>query len=127
MVELAITSFPCFALSLLETNRNPSYTVETLRLLAAPNRSLYLLLGKGEMGRLKTWHDFETLSTLATFVEGNRSGTGRASFGKTYRIPMMDVSSSVVRDRLEKRLCCNHLLSEKVLDYIMRHRLYCTR
>ena len=38
--------------------------------------------------------------------------------------PLMDISSTTIRERLKKRLYCGHLVPGKVLDYIYQNGLY---
>ena len=38
--------------------------------------------------------------------------------------PLMEVSSTEIRERLSKKLYCNHLVPGNILDYIRRHNLY---
>jgi len=40
------------------------------------------------------------------------------------QIPLMEISSTEIRNRLEKGLYCGHLLPAKVWDYIQQHELY---
>lgn len=131
----------------------PSYTVDTLaRLRAAegPTRPMVLLLGADAFSRLESWHRWRELFTLAHVGVATRPGhdiavapgsalgaelaarrndpaalTGKsAGCVVPFSITALDVSATLVRDRLARGLDVAHLVPAAVLDYIGSHRLY---
>lgn len=138
MVAEALLPFPSFTLIDLERDEEtPSYTVDTLTLLQRryPEIDLFLLLADEAAMTLPTWKEVEKLLTIATPLLARRSKeepsletlpppirekvlSGRAE------IPLIEISSTQVRERIKKNLPCNHLIPEKVLDYIRKHQLY---
>lgn len=119
----------------------PSYTIETVQALiteANQNKekiALYLLLGQDILEKLADWKNIEELLTLANPLIGIRGGYDPAKIKlpniieKSCRSGMtttkvLDISSTWIRNRLKKRLHCQHLLPAKVLDFIYHHQLY---
>jgi len=88
-----------------------SYTIYTIRRLVQkfPDVQFVLLLTEEARSSFPTWEKVEEIQKLVevAFV-GHRSS----------------ISSTEVRERLQKGLDCKKFLSAKVLDYIEKHRLY---
>jgi len=89
-----------------------SYTVDSIRKFKG---ELFLLVGADIIDDLSNWKDGESLLELCKPVPVFKSGE-RGS---------MDINSTVIRERLSKKLYCGHLLPAKVLDYISQKELYC--
>lgn len=139
MVELAIRpikSFSCFEAELFR--EGPSYTIDTMRSLkhAHPSVEYHLILGEDALERLADWKDIDELIALAPPLVGSRSrGISKtihhlpskikkaAEKGMT-SIPVMEISSTTLRQRLKEGKYCGHLLSAEVLNYIHEYRLY---
>lgn len=138
MVERAIHDVPgCALLDWELMGSSPSYTVDTVRRWKRTRGGeLYLLLGEDLVTSLPQWKEIDTLLELAPPLVGSRPCTKislpedfapesleRIHAGHTV-IPIMDISSTVVRKRLSEERFCGHLLPAPVLDYIREHRLY---
>lgn len=108
MLRLALEAFPSqFHITTLELEREKlSYTVDTLRTLKTASQRLRLLLSDAE--DLDTWKDPQELRRLAPPLMG----------------PRCPISSTDIRERLKKKLCCAHLVPAKTLDYIQKNSLY---
>ena len=81
MVELATGDDARFAISRAELDRpGPSYTADTLRELRekATEDDLFLILGGDQAAALPSWHEPETVLSLATVAVVERA-TGRAT------------------------------------------------
>lgn len=138
MVTAAISPLPNFTLLDLELqNSMPCYTVDTIRALIAANhkKNYFLLLGEDAIEHFHEWREVEELVKLATPLIGsrttkffNRKGLKSALSSSIEKglteIPIMEISSTGIRDRLKKGLYCGHLLPAKVWDYIQQHQLY---
>ena len=135
MLRLSLEDLPCsepYEGELLAPP--PSYTVDTLKKMEGDQ--LYLILGEDLVGELDQWRDIEELLTRAPPLIGTRSGFSREKWDRlpqTLRVKIregmcqirgMDISSSLIRERLKKRVYCGHLLQEKVLAYIHQNGLY---
>ncbi len=133
MVELAIQGFPRFRVSRLELERpGKSYTIDTLRRLRAawPEARLFLIIGTDNVAQLSTWHDPQGILELCTVVAGSRlADRESADPGLVARMvlvdtPVLQLSSTQIRQRLGQGLPVRYLLPEKVEEYIRRRGLY---
>ena len=145
MARLAVRGNRAFAVSTLETRRRgPSFTIETLREVAAdsPRARLYLLMGADSLDEFATWREPEAILRLATLAVAERPGIARralrrrsavsargASSARGARIEWLDnaeiaVSSSIVRTRVREGRSIRYMVPDTVAAYIARHRLY---
>ncbi len=118
----------------LEIEREgPSYTVDTLRALhdRHPDTALTFILGADIASTLSTWHEAPELPGLASFAVALRAG-GRPIIEPTHvgfpivglHMPMIDASSSLVRERVRRCLPVEELVGRPVASYIAEHGLY---
>jgi len=139
MVYLAIDNIPHFRLIDIETERpGPSYTIDTLKELQRdyPDHDFRLLMGYDAMRSFHEWKDPEEIVKIAPPVIACRNGkdfnmeVAEKDFVHQKLkqgicpIPIMEISSTDVRDRIQKGLYCGHLLPPKVLDFILDNHLY---
>ena len=129
MIQLAIAPIAGFRLIDWEIHaKAPSYTIDTVRRLSEDRSlKLYLLLGDDQVARFSFWKEAEELVRMAPPLVGSRAGkeANPPLLGsQTIKIPVFDISSTQVRERLNKKLPCEHLLPASVLDYIRKHQLY---
>lgn len=133
MVELAIQGFPRFEASRLELERpGKSYTIDTLRHLrhSWPAAQLYLIIGADNVAQLATWHDPQGILELCTVVAGSRLSAGEgadpALVARMVLVdtPVIQLSSTQIRQRLGQGLPVRYLLPEKVEEYIRQRGLY---
>lgn len=133
MVNLAIEAIPSFSLLTWECHQPPpSYTVDTLRKLhdSFPEVHWKLLLGFDSAINLEKWKEPNEILKLATPLIGARSGFDDENLLKKNKIvlnqiPLLGISSTMIRQRLKQKLYCGHLIPQKVMDYIFLHNLYC--
>ncbi|GMA59986.1 nicotinate (nicotinamide) nucleotide adenylyltransferase [Alicyclobacillus fastidiosus] len=108
----------------------PSYSVDTVR--ACQNwytqTQFFFLLGTDSLAQLPTWHGAEELSQRIAFYVARRSGHPFAATldavqsvlsdvrATAIEMPLLDVSSTWIRERLEKRLDVFGLVPPLVLD-----------
>ena len=139
MVELAIRPIEAFTCLEAELFREgPSYTIDTIRALkhAHPSVEYHLILGEDSLERLSEWREIEELIAIAPPLIGNRTANLSEGFhhlpskikkavqkGMT-PIPVMDISSTELRQRLKEGKYCGHLLPAEVANYIKEYRLY---
>jgi nicotinate-nucleotide adenylyltransferase len=132
MVTAAISPLPHFTLLDLELQHTvPCYTIDTIRaLIAADHKKTYfLLLGEDALEHFHEWREVEELVKLATPLIGSRNNSKAVTVSAAIKrglttIPIMEISSTGIRDRLKNDLYCGHLLPAKVWDYIQQHQLY---
>ncbi len=143
MVRLGISLFPKFQLIEFELERPaPSYTIDTVKALKQRFEDqreivqLHLILGGDTLPHLPLWREVEELIRLAPPLIGSRGGGYPSTMPRFSSqilaivthgltpIPMMDISSTMIRERLCQQKTCRHLMPANVLDYIEAHQLY---
>ena len=134
MVRLAIDGEPRFTLSRIELERSgPSYTIDTVRELRAarPGAQWFLVIGQDQYAGFHTWNGWQELLGLATLAIADRPDAKHvvdpqvlAVPHEAVALPMMDVSSTDIRARVEHGQGIADLVPEPVARYIARHRLY---
>jgi nicotinate-nucleotide adenylyltransferase len=134
MVRLAIAGEPRFVLDRSELRRRGvSYTLDTVReyAAAAPGDERVLILGQDQYASLHTWRDWRELLGLVTLAIANRPGavlTVNPQIAQvahqTVLLPMMDVSSTEIRRRIEAGEPIAGLVPDAVARYIDQRRLY---
>jgi nicotinate-nucleotide adenylyltransferase len=139
MVELAAGGDARFAISRAELDRpGPSYTADTLHELRenATNDELVLILGGDQAAALPSWHEPETVLSLATVAVVERSNWSRNAIGikigrlrgaeriRYLDMPIIQISSSAIRRRVSEGKPIRYLVPDKVANYIGANGLY---
>jgi nicotinate-nucleotide adenylyltransferase len=119
--------------------RGVSFTVDTLRSIRAshPDAELTFILGADTAATLPSWREPRELLDLAGLAVAARSGADReqvvAAVGVLggdpadvtfLRMPAIDVSASMVRERVAAGQPVADLVGPAVAGYIADHRLY---
>jgi nicotinate-nucleotide adenylyltransferase len=137
MTRRALQGIDVFSLLDWEAQHSgPSYTIDTVKRWKAENPGeLFLLLGEDQLPHLHHWKEVETLFTLCRPLIASRekqsipanelSAPVQALIaqGRT-KSPILEISSTQVRQRLKNGCYCGHLVPYLVLDYIQEHGLY---
>ncbi|WP_156291131.1 nicotinate-nucleotide adenylyltransferase [Oceanobacillus salinisoli] len=129
MLELAIRSNTYFKLNTMEMERTgKSYTIDTIKTLKNqhPEHEFFFIIGADMVEYLPHWHKIEELMELIQFVGVQRSGY---KLNTTYPImevdiPLIDISSSMLRGRLRKQEPAKYIVPDEVYRYIREKRLY---
>ena len=121
----------------LEVERGgPSYTVDTLRAIkqSDPEAELTFILGADMARTLPAWREPRALVELARLAVAEREDAGRgevlralAPLGARVRfleMEMLEVSSSIVRERVRDGEPIEGLVAPAVAEYIAAHGLY---
>lgn len=141
MVKLAIAGKPHFHVSTIELERpGPTYSVDTIEQLRRQPGSadeLYFIIGWDILLELPRWHQPQRLIDLCRPVAVPRVGWAlpdlkkleAAMPGISQRVvlldePQIDISASIIRDRVAKGLSIAHLVPPAVEGYIMEKGLY---
>jgi nicotinate-nucleotide adenylyltransferase len=128
MLELAVAGVPGFVVDPQECRRpGPSYTVDTLRALreARPEASLSLLIGSDAARDFPQWREADAVRDLARVVVLTRPGVAPpAGVGQMLPVPAVDISATVIRERLRAGESIRFLVPDAVARYIAAHRLY---
>jgi nicotinate-nucleotide adenylyltransferase len=140
LCRLAVEGDERLHVSTREVDREgPSYTVQTLREIAAeqPRDELVFIVGGDMALSLPAWKEPEAILALATLAVAAREGTARedivarvgALTGARERVrffdmPRLDVSSSDIRRRAAAGRPVRYLVPPAVADYLGRDGLY---
>lgn len=141
MCELAFEDTDGIVVSDIEIKRGgTSYTVDTLRQLSGEDKRLFFLMGTDMLLTLDTWRAPDEIFRLCYPVYMRRESDSandsaivakiaeyRKKFGKTVMKIVADpieVSSTVVRNRIASGEDVSALIPKAVEDYIRKNRLY---
>lgn len=141
MVRLAIADNPAFGFSDLELRRpGPSYTIETVRALAAahPDWEPAFVIGLDSLLEIRTWREWETLLQSVDFFVVTRPGHDLAAAHRllaelgprlTARVRLLEIPGVAVASADLRRLAAQgyplrYLVPDPVARYIAEHGLY---
>lgn len=131
MVDLACKGNPKFEVSKVELEKKSvSYSVDTLRELKSKygaNTELFFITGSDSLNELESWKNITEVLKLANFVVANRPGFSVNKIKRKLRmieIPALDISSSMIRDRVRRSQTIKNLLPDAVREFIIKHGLY---
>lgn len=141
MVRLAIRGRQEFRLSLVEVERpGPSHTADTLEELhtaLGPEVDLYFLLGQDALADLPYWHEPERIPRVARLAVALRPGWDQFDLAQaaglvaglegrivTVEMPLLDLSSTVLRGLASQGRPLRYLVPDAVEAYLREHRLY---
>ena len=139
MTRLAAADDSRFSVSTLEVEREgPSYTYETLELLARErgDTELVFVMGADAAVGLESWRRPERVVELARLAIARRSGVADAEVGAVLRsldaeerttmleMPQFGVASSAVRERAAAGRPLRYLVPEPVARFIEEKGIY---
>jgi nicotinate-nucleotide adenylyltransferase len=140
MLQLIIEEIPSFTLLDWEIQMQKPYTIDTIKRLKKNEAiDLFLLLGEDLLANLHLWHQVEELLNLVTPLVASRFVTSQpidlklSSQAKNklekgiVKIPLMEISGKTIRQRLQQKKICKHLVPSKILDYIQLNHLYSSK
>jgi nicotinate-nucleotide adenylyltransferase len=130
MVCAAIADVDGLEASRIELERSgPTYSIDTVETLAAPERELFLVVGVDVAQGIHAWHragELRAAVTLAIVTRGSE-GVSRLSSEWSYvevAMPRVDISSSFVRDRAARGASLDFYVPPAVVRVIRERRLY---
>jgi nicotinate-nucleotide adenylyltransferase len=139
MTRLAAADDTRFSVSSLEVDRDgPSYTYETLELLAGerPDKELVFVMGADAAVGLESWRQPERVVELARLAVARRAGVSDADVAAALRaldanaratmleMPQFGVSSSAVRERAAEGRPLRYLVPEAVARFVEEKGIY---
>jgi len=132
LVNIAIENFPRFKASNFEFSLpQPSYTIDTLVRLEEkyPSRRFVLIAGTDIFPTFHKWKNWQELLKNYPIYVYNRPGSDPGDYKDHphihfYRAPLMEISSSFIRDAISKGKDIRFFLPEKVYDYIVEMHFY---
>jgi nicotinate-nucleotide adenylyltransferase len=154
MVRLATSSNPYFSTSDIELSRpGKSYSIDTIRYLREKRQdTFFFILGRDAFVEIQTWKEFQNLFSLCHFIVMARPGSQKDNLSSQLpraltpvfqydpgekawvhqsgfrlylkEISFLDISSTKVRELIEKRESVRYLIPSEVEAYIEKHELY---
>ena len=144
MLELAIAGNEKFKVEPMEADRpGPSFTIDTLEEIhkRKPDDELFLIIGGDSALEFSTWKDPAKIASLATIIVRIRPGFSMpteqefiSQLGKELGVvpkvifvagpPFLDVSSSLLKERVSNNKSVRYLLPRAVEIYIQQKKLY---
>ena len=136
MVRAAIADHGYFRVSDIEsTIERPTYTIRMLDALGEryPDAEFYLILGSDSLKQFHTWLQPDVIAQRVQLLVYPRAGhriaetdlpeylRGRVQFMEA---PEIAISAEHIRSRYSCGESVRHLVSDDVLSYITKHRLY---
>lgn len=138
MVQLAFGDVPGICIDSREIARaGPSYTIDTLREMAAewPGAELFLIMGADQAAALTSWHEWRAIVQLAIICVATRAYSSNTTdlfeaeklFPERFLhlgLPALHVSATQIRSNIANGQPVQTLVSEPVARYIADHHLY---
>lgn len=145
MAELAVADHPCFRCLDIEIRRKGyTYSYETLELLGQqyPEHSFFFIAGADCLFSIETWKYPDRLLKSCTLIAAMRGDTtleemqhkktqleqkyAGGCHDKIILLPFinMSVSSTVIRQRIQKGQSVKYLVPDKVLTYVKEKGFY---
>ncbi len=132
MLKIAIAPFKGFRLSDYEIRKGGvSYSIETIEYFRQkhPGTQLYYFIGADNLPEFHRWHRYEEILQNAQLVVYDRKEghlpphlpSERILFLKT---PLIEISSTLIRERIEQGHAVQSLLPSGVWQYIQKSGLY---
>lgn len=132
LVQLAIENNPRLKVSSIEFSLpKPSYTIDTLTYLREkyPEKEFCLIMGGDNLMSIDKWKNYEQLLRDYAIYVYQRPGYVTVNPEFTKRVtfldaPLLDISSTLVRARLQEGKSIRYLVPEAVCDYIEGSNMY---
>jgi nicotinate-nucleotide adenylyltransferase len=140
MLRLALGGRPDFKIDTIELDRpGPTYTVDTLAKLRrhSPDDELFFIIGADNLAQLPRWRESERIISLCRLVVVPRVGCPPPDIdrleadipGLKQRLvildkPLIDISASMIRERVRQGLPIDNLVPEALAGYIKEKGLY---
>ena len=136
LLQIALKEYPYFAVSDFELQSdNISFTVDTLKEIGEYenilNAKLFYIIGYDNLNELHLWKDYKKIMDMVQLVVVSRSGKQNEKFIEQFKdrlifpdIPRIDISSTIIRERIKENKPWKTMVSSAVYQYITKHNLY---
>ncbi len=132
LIDQAIDDNPVLKSSNIEFSLpKPSYTIDTLTYLKEkyPDKQFVLIMGGDNLGSFHKWKNYETILNnheiyvykRPTYELGELESHESISL---FDAPMMEISSSYIRNEIKEGRSIRYLVPEKVEDHILEAGVY---
>lgn len=141
MTRLAVATNPFFEVLPLEIERpGPSYAIDTVQEISClfPGAKIYFITGADAVSEILTWKKVEQLLSICKFIAATRPGYKLDEMRKKLEalpqdleknifcmeVPALAISSTDIRQRVQKGRPIKYLLPEPVEEYITSNNIY---
>ena len=141
MIRKAIEGVPHFRLNLHEANTEEhSYTYRTMQEFNQmfPEHEFYFILGADSLFSIEQWKYFREIFPTCTILAAMRDDKDAREmqrqilyltekYGARSRLlqaPLLEISSTVIRDRASRDLGVRYMVPDSVAEYIRTNHLY---
>ncbi|MBP7562778.1 MAG: nicotinate (nicotinamide) nucleotide adenylyltransferase [Candidatus Cloacimonetes bacterium] len=129
MVKMALSGMDKVIVSDLDSvDGKRSYTIDLISSFKNkyPNREIYFIIGEDNVSQLKTWKNYRMLLDQVKIAVLTRNISDRDQWSKLdytdrlhfIKMPPIDISSSEIREKIQKNEDFSFLVSEPVYAYI---------
>ena len=126
MVQLAIENESKFKASNIEFKLpRPSFTIDTLTYLQEkfPQHQFRILMGSDSFSNIKKWKNYQAILEHYKIIIYKRPGfevdTTLSEQLKIVQAPLLDISSTYIRQFIKQKKSIRYLLSDEVMDEII--------
>lgn len=125
MCKIAFEIDQRFSVLKIEENSS-SYTIDSLNYLqkSYPDFIFHLLIGADQVEKFIHWKEYKKILENFHPIVSTRRNSQYDERMIYQEIPLMEISSTVIRERIQSKLPIDHLVPAKVVDYIYFHHLY---
>lgn len=141
MLSLAIEDNKYFDISDIEIKKEePSYTINTiLELKKNTTNEIFFIMGDDSLFNIKSWYKYKNLIEECRFIVFPREKTLDISNYNKFistelnadiakfnfiSFPLINISSTLIRNMIEKKNSVKYLVPDKVINYIDSNKLY---
>lgn len=136
MIKLAIQDNPHFDVSAYEIEKaDISYSINTIlfyrNYYQLPAAQLFFLIGDDNLALFSSWKNPEKIVENCQVIVYRRNKVDRATTTTTFHTkmkfiqnPIIDISSSAIRDRIAAGLSIKYMVSPPVEAFILKNGLY---
>ena len=110
----------------------PSYTIDTLTYIKEkyPENNFVLIMGSDNLMTFHKWKNYEIILKNYEIYVYNRPDKMETNLFnhekvKLFPAPMLNISSSYIRECIKKELSIKYIVPDKVLDQIEKSSFYC--
>ena len=130
MVKLAIENVDYFKAIDIEFNLpKPSYTYITLKELTKqfPENKFHIIIGEDNVAKFKDWKEADWIINkfdLLVYERKTENIKYNMSNLKFFNLPLFDISSTEIRNRIRNNQSIKYFVTENVEQYITFHKLF---
>jgi nicotinate-nucleotide adenylyltransferase len=133
MLQLALNDNQAFQLCDIELDMpQPNYTIHTLRKLKNkyPEKKFVLIIGSDNLEGFEKWKDYKEILEMTEIYVYPRNGKKvKSSLSQIQSVhiidaPLLELSSTIIRQSFVNGLDTRYMLHEKVYRYIKENNLY---